>query len=145
MLSHFPVLLMGLIGVSMVMHRHWPPPAKVLASASVAGAVFLIISYSVHHRQWRDWKDAMFAARWFIVFAPLLFFWAGAWLRRGHRPISWALAALLLAFSITVSIIGATGPAPREGFEHYTAADALMNLLDGPRINSAPQIAAGDR
>jgi hypothetical protein len=129
LLSHFPVLLMGIIGGSMIMHRHWPSSAKVLASTTVAGAVFLIVAYSVHLKDWHQWRDAMFAARWFIVFGPLLLFWGGAWLRRSHKPVMWVAVGILLTFSVVVSIIGATGPLPRDGFDRYTAVDALGNLL----------------
>ncbi len=132
LLSHFPVLVMGVIGGSMIMHRHWPSSAKVLASATVAGAVFLIVAYAVHLKDWRQWRDAMFAARWFIVFSPLLLFWGGAWLRRRHKLAAWAAVGLLLAFSTAVSLIGATGPLPHDGFDRYTAADALGNLLHPP-------------
>jgi hypothetical protein len=132
LLSHFPVLLMGVVGGSMIMHRHWPSSAKVLASATVAGAVFLIVAYSVHLKDWRQWRDAMFAARWFIVFGPLLLFWAGAWLRRSHKLVSWVAVGILLTFSVAVSLIGATGPLPRDGFDRYTAAGALGNLLHPP-------------
>jgi hypothetical protein len=48
LLSHFPVLVVGAVGVSMVMHRHWPPAAKVLAAATLAGAVFLLVAYAAH-------------------------------------------------------------------------------------------------
>ncbi len=137
--SHFPVLLLGVVGVGMVMHRHWPRPAKVLASATVAGAVFLVVAYAVHRPDWRDWRDAMFAARWFVVFGPLMLFWAGAWLRRPHRAAAWVAAGVLLAFSTGVSILGATaGPLPHDGFDHYTAADALDRTLDASSAAPPP-------
>ncbi len=132
LLSHFPILVFGVAGGSMIMHRHWPSSAKVLAWATVAGAVFLVIAYGAHLKDGRQWRDAMFASRWFIVFGPLLLFWAGAWLRRPHRPWQWAIAGLALAFSLTVNLIGATNPLPANGFgEHYayTAADALAEII----------------
>src|SRR5690606_38179473 len=79
-----------------------------------------------------DWRDAMFAVRWFIVFTPLLLFWAGAWMRRNHRPLSWALVGILAVFSVTVSLIGATYPLPRNGYSGYSAAGALKALQDAP-------------
>src|SRR3954454_678186 len=128
-LSHFPVLLLGVAGVGMVMHRHWPTAAKVLASATRAGAGLLIVVYSADRPEWKDWRDAMFAARWFVVFAPLVLFWAGAWLRRKPRPPAWVTAGVLLTFSLFVSVIGAVaGPLPQEGFDHYTAAEAWDRL-----------------
>lgn len=36
LLSHFPVLILGLLGVGAVMHRHWPMTSKTLAAATVA-------------------------------------------------------------------------------------------------------------
>ena len=80
----------------------------------------------------RQWRDAMFAAQWFIVFGPLLLFWAGAWLRRSHSLAMWVAVGVLLTFSIAVSLVGATGPLPRDGFDRYTAAGALGNLLHPP-------------
>ena len=128
LLSHFPVLVVGAIGVTMVMHRHWPPAAKVLAAATLAGAVFLLVAYAAHRPAAVGWRDAMFAARWFVVFGPLLLLWAGAWLRRPHRRGSWLIVGLLLAFSVTVGLVGATRPWPREGYDRYTAAEAARKL-----------------
>jgi hypothetical protein len=73
----------------------------------------------------------MYAARWFVVFMPLMLFWAGAWLRKQHRPMSWALAGLLLIFSLAVAVLGMTDPLPRQGYDGYTPAQALGQLLDG--------------
>ena len=143
LLSHFPILLMGVVGGSMIMHRHWPSSAKVLASATVAGGLFVIISYSVHLKDWRQWREAMFADQWFIVFCPLLLFWAGAWLRRSHTALAWSVASVVLAFSIGVSLIGATCPAPREGFDHYTAADALHSMIHPSPSSSLTEVAVG--
>ena len=38
-LSHFPVLIIGAIGVGMVMHRHWQLSTKVLAAATLGWAI----------------------------------------------------------------------------------------------------------
>jgi NhaP-type Na+/H+ or K+/H+ antiporter len=97
----------------MVMHRHWPPATKVLASATLAGAVVIILLYALRSI---DWTQAMFATRWFIVFLPMTVFWGGVWLRRRHRTVSWVLAGVLLGVSVVVSLLGATGPLPRDGF-----------------------------
>ena len=128
-LSHFPVVLLGILGVTMVMHRHWPATTKVLATATLAGATAIILLYAFRAM---DWAQAMFGTRWFIAFLPLTVFWGGVWLRRRHRPASWALAGVLLAFSVGVSLLGATGPLPRDGFHVYTAAGAAKNLLRPP-------------
>ncbi len=137
--SHFPVVLMGLLGVLMVMHRHWPPSTKMLASVTVGGSLAIVVLYCL---SCADWGEAMFATRWFILFLPLLLFWSGAWLRRPHRHLSWALAGALLFFSAAVSLIGATGSFPREGFDHYTAVSAAQNLLNPPRPAAASPMLA---
>jgi hypothetical protein len=127
--SHFPIVLLGIIGVTMVMHRHWPSTTKLLAAGTLVGALAIIVMYALRAI---DWTQAMFGTRWFVVFLPLTVFWSGVWLRRRHRPVSWALAGLLLAFSMTVSLLGATGPLPQEGFSDYTAAGAARNLVRHP-------------
>jgi hypothetical protein len=73
----------------------------------------------------------MFAARWFVVFGPLVMLWAGAWLRRPHRRRNWVAAGLLLAFSAAVGVVGATRPWPRNGYDRYTAAEAARRLWTG--------------
>ena len=134
-LSHFPVVLLGILGVTMVMHRHWPATTKVLATATLAGALCIILLYAFRAL---DWAQAMFGTRWFVSFLPLTVFWAGVWLRRRHRPASWALAGVLLAFSVVVSLLGATGPLPPNGFDVYTAAGAAKNLVRPPESQDGP-------
>ncbi len=127
-LSHFPVLVLGIVGVSLIMHRHWPAATKMMAAATLGGALIVMLIYSLSRS---DARDAMFATRWFVVFLPLVLFWSGAWLRRSHRPGTWVLAGILLAFSVGVSLLGATGPLPRDGFDRYTytVAGAWHNLI----------------
>lgn len=123
--SHFPVVLLGIIGVTLIMHRHWPAPTKMLAGTTLGAALAVILAYALCRSGTRN---TMFATRWFVVCLPLTLFWAGAWLRRGHRQGSWIMAGTALAFSVIVSLIGATGPLPRDGFDRYTVAGALRNL-----------------
>ena len=141
LLTHFPVLVLGVFGVTMVMHRHWPTTTKVFAGLTMAAALGIILGYTVLES---GWKDAMFANRRFLVFLPLTLFWAGAWLRRRHRPQSWAIAGVLLAFSTIVALLGATDPQPREGYEQYryTAAGAWMHLVQPQQSRSAPEMLA---
>ena len=128
-LSHFPLVILGTIGVFGVMHRHWPAPTKILAASSAAGIVVVLI---VCAGQVHDWRDAMFANRWAVAVLPLVVFWTGTWLRRRHRPLSWTLAAAAAVFSIAVTIIGATGPQPRGGYPGYSAAGAVRMMIKGP-------------
>ena len=125
-LSHFPVVILGGFGVAAVMHRHWPKTTKVLASGTVIGGAFIIIFACTILL---TGAGNMFGPQAFVVFLPLLLFWAGAWMRRPHHAVKWVLAGVLLAFSAAVTIIGATDPCPRGGYDRYTAAQALSNLV----------------
>ncbi len=128
LLSHFPILILGIVGVASVMHRHWPATTKMLAVATTVGALIVILRYA-----WlpMDWRWAMFGCRWFVFFQPLVLFWAGAWLRKSHHPATWATAAVLLTFSMIVSLLGAADPMPRAGYDRYTVVGAGRNLLRG--------------
>lgn len=127
LLTHFPVLIFGMLGIAAVMHRHWPTSTKTLAAATGIGAIIIFIIY---RKARLDWRSAMFASRWFIIFTPILLYWAGAWVRRKHAPVTWGLAGAMLCFSLIVGLIGATNPMPARGFSRYTAVDALMQLIN---------------
>lgn len=130
LLSHFPVLGLGAIGVFKIMHRHWPSATKNLAGATLAGAAVIVLSLAMSSTEWKAvMADALFATRWFVVFSPLLMFWAGAWLRTSHKPAGWSLVGVALGFSIIASLIGATGATPRDGFSDYTVVEAAKNLV----------------
>ena len=127
-LTHFPIVLLGIVGVAAVMHRHWPMTTKTLATATVVGACAIILVRCVVVNLG---AGEMFGPQAFIVFLPLMLFWSGAWVRRQHHPATWVLAGCLLLFSVAVGLIGATNPCPRDGYERYTVAQALGNLVRG--------------
>jgi len=133
LLLHFPAIILGFLGIASVSRRHWPMTTKCLAIATFAGAVSVVVAYSLTRA---DSRGAMFANRWFIVFLPLTLYWMGAWLRRPHGIFAWSAAGLLLAFSIAVSLLGATDPLPRGGYDRYTAAAAAQRLFstDAPVV-----------
>jgi hypothetical protein len=130
LLSHFPILLLGVGGVGAVMHRHWPTPVKVLAATSLAAATAAMVMFCWTRR---DLHGADFAIRWFVPLLPLLLFWAGAWIRRSHGQIAWTLVGVLLSWSIAVAIVGATNPIPVEGYDGFTAAQAVIRLFHPPQ------------
>jgi hypothetical protein len=125
-LSHFPLVIFGFIGIFAVMHRHWPGSTKMLAIATGVGALVIVLGYCASQVQRRD---AMFASRWFVVFLPFLVYWIGAWARRAHSRVTWCIAGAVALFSVTVSLIGATNPYPREGFDRYPVVGALLDLV----------------
>jgi hypothetical protein len=134
-LVHFPVVILGIAGMFAVMHRHWPGTTKVLAADSAIGIVVAIVVFCATRY---GSPSADFANRWLLLFLPLLLFWAGAWLRRPHSRGVWSVAAILLGFSVLVSLVGATDPMPAGGYSGYTAASALRDFL-----RPAPQQLAG--
>lgn len=139
LLSHFPVIIIAFVGIGAVMRRNWPMTSKLLAGATLAGAITIFTGYCLTSP---SGGGSMFAGQWFIIFVPLLLVWAGAWLRRGHHPATWTFAGALLVFSIAVSLIGATDPFPRTGYDHYTAAAAAKNLLHPKQTVEPPAILA---
>ena len=132
--SHFPVLLLGIVGTGIVLRRHWTRGVKWLAAGSVGGFVVLIIYKSIVRV---DDIDADFAAARFTVILPVLMLWAGAWLRRTHGGLVWTMAGIALAVSVFASVIGATDPAPPGGYQHFTVAEAFEKL-----VRSADRLAA---
>jgi hypothetical protein len=131
-LVHFPVVVFGVFGMFAVMHRHWPGTTKILAATSAIATLIGIIGFCISRY---GATTADFGNRWLLVFLPFLFFWAGAWLRRPHTIPAWTLAAVLLAFSVLVSLVGATNPMPAGGYSRYTAMSAFHQLLQpSPQI-----------
>ena len=138
-LSHFPIVIVGILGIFAVMHRHWPTTTKIMAASTGIGAIVILAGYCLVTRVG---AGSMFAARWFVVFVPLLLFWSGAWLRRRHHPLTWTVAGLLLVFSTAVSLVGASDPFPREGYDRYTAGEAMAKLVH-PEPTAQTTILAG--
>jgi hypothetical protein len=132
LLSHFPIVLFGIGGIGAVLHRHWPLPTKVLALACLSGAIAIVIAYVTMPAKW---EQPMFSVRWFIVFMPLLVYWCGAWLRKPHPPIMWVGAAVLLAFSMLTTILGATAPFTKGEIGEYTAYVAARQLFKPPPVS----------
>jgi len=76
-----------------------------------------------------------------VVFLPILLFWSGAWLRRRHHPAVWTIINVLLAFSVVVTLIGATDPTPPAGYDRYTPVAALHNMIYSPSPYAATTVA----
>jgi hypothetical protein len=154
--SHFPVIVFGIIGVFGVMHRHWPAATKFLAGAALASVLVVVVVSTVSLPD--TWsagnafigaaspfgESGMFGPEPFLVFLPVLLFWSGAWLRKPHRLGARIIAGLFLAFSAVVTLVGASDPFPREGYDSYSVAEALEHLLsNSPRYEEPPIFASG--
>jgi hypothetical protein len=140
LLSHYPVVIVGVLGLGLVLRRHWPASTKMMAGITAFSAVSIMGAYIAPRV---DWGQAMYGPRWFVVFLPLLLFWAGAWLRKPHHKITWAVAGILLAFSIAVSVIGAAAPYVRADAGRYTVLAALRQITGGEAPKSRMLQVAG--
>jgi hypothetical protein len=127
-LSHFPIVLVGLVGLGNVLRRHWPLTTKMLAGITLAATVAVMARYVFAPV---DWRWGMFAMRWFVLFLPMVVFWAGGWCRKNHPPAVWATAAVLLGFSVVVSVIGAVDPMPKTGYDRYTPWGVIRAVRNG--------------
>lgn len=134
LLSHFPILLLGIGGIGAVLHRHWPGYTKALAVVCFGSALLIVLVYITLNC---NWDQPMFSVRWFVVFLPALLFWAGAWMRKPHHPAMWAGMGVLLGISVLISILGAAAPFPpasRPG--EYTVYTAMRYLIKGNPSNA---------
>jgi hypothetical protein len=73
----------------------------------------------------------------------MLVFWGGAWVRKGHHPVMWSAAALLLAFSVVTTLVGATAPFVQARDGEHTGYAAAKRLLEGAAFRSAEVVATG--
>ena len=127
LLSHFPILLVGLAGAALVVRRHWVGSLKVLAGGTLlALAVTLVYKMIVRP----DAIDAGYAAPRLAIFAPVILLWAGAWLRRRHGPVVWTVTLIALVVSAGATLVGAITPRPTDGYSHYTLAEAVERLFE---------------
>jgi MFS family permease len=140
-LSHFPALLLAVIGTAALLHRHWPIFLKVLALTGLVSTLAVIGVICASRTV--NWRDAMFANQWLVAVLPLLMLFAGPFLRRPHGGFTWTLAGLAIGFSVLTSLLGATRPLPPDGFAGYTAYESAKRLIlpDRPgRVVDAPVV-----
>ena len=138
LLTPFPGLIVGGLGMVGVLRGNWPGPIRAVAISSAVGAILIMLAYSL---TWADVRGAMFANRWFVAFLPLTLFWAGGWIRREHHYLQWTAACVLLIFSVGVGVVGATDPLPRDGYDQYTAAAAAQKLFSASACANGERVA----
>ena len=134
LLSHFPVLVVGLLGAILALHRNWTSATKALAAVTLFSGALLVIAYALQEPM----AATSYGSPWFVATAPVALLWAGVWLKRSHRTQSWVTAGCVLAFSVVVGIVGMVDPAPRSGYRGYSFAEATMNIISPPGSFPAP-------
>ena len=122
LLSHFPLAIVGLVGLSLVLRKHWPMHAKMLAGITLAGGLVVVALVALRPSGVGGW---MFAVVWFVAFAPLLTFWSGAVMRRDLTSRQWWAVAGACVASVVVSLAGALDPLPRRPYTQHTAIGAI--------------------
>jgi hypothetical protein len=128
LLSHFPILAVGVLGAILALHRNWTGATKALAAVTLFSGALLVGAYSLQEPM----PVTSYGAPWFVATAPVVLLWAGVWLKRSHRTQSWVTASCVLAFSVVVSIVGMVDPAPRNGYRGYSFAEASMMIMHPP-------------
>lgn len=135
-LTHYPVMILGVIGVTLVLHRNWTGATKSLAAVSLAASVVSIVLFAVGEMD----VSLSYGAPWFLCLSPALLLWAGAWLKRHHRPQSWAMVGIAFTYSVVVGLVGMSDPIPREGYMKYSFAQATAHLLEPKRLPAGPDV-----
>jgi 4-amino-4-deoxy-L-arabinose transferase-like glycosyltransferase len=139
---HFPLLIAGVVGMFIVLRRHWPSHAKMLAAITFVGSLTIVMLVGT--------RDAfldgrMFAVKWFVVFAPLLMFWLGAVIR---RPMGWQLKTTLAALGtigLIASIAGARAPMPGVPYQGVTALGAIGRWTAADSANTPDRAKLAER
>lgn len=123
--SHFPVLVIGMTGALMILRRNWGRTVKVVVSGvllAIIGQIALLMSS-------RDTPASSFASVELLTLLPILMLFASAWLRRRHSPLTWTIAGVALGISVAITLVGATHPAPADGYTRYTPVEAIQRLI----------------
>ena len=102
--THFPILIASIVGLFIVLRKHWPMHAKVLGAIVFVGTVTIVMMVAARRAGVTDWRSA---GQWFVVFLPLATFWFGAILRRELNRRAFWLVTAACAISVIVSLVGA--------------------------------------
>ncbi len=130
LITHFPLIVAAVIGLVIVLRKHWPMHAKMLAAITLVGSI-TIVMMAAARQQPSD--DRMFGVQWFVVFLPLMFFWLGAILRRDLSRGLRITVAVFASISALVSIAGARQPLPVEPYAGHTALGAIHRWITRSR------------
>ncbi len=133
LLSHYPILVLGVLGAVLAIHRNWTAATKALAGVTLLSSALLVGAFALQEPV----MTMAYGTPWFIATAPAVLLWVGVWLKRNHRTQSWVTASCVVAFSVIVSTVGMIDPVPRRGYRGYSFAEASMRILSPPAASPA--------
>ena len=125
--THFPLLIAAIVGLIVVLRRHWPMHAKMLAAVTFVAAITIIMMSATQPSRL---DGSMFALTSAVTLLPLMMFWLGALLR---RPFSAPVRVTLIALgsmSVFISFAGARGPMPITRYPSHTALGAIERWIE---------------
>lgn len=124
--THFPIVIVGLAGLFIVLRKHWPMHAKMLAAITFVGATTIVMIVAARRDSVGGW---MFGVKWFVAFLPLICFWMGAVMRREYsKRVKWSIGTAC-GLSLLVSIAGALQPLPIQPYRSHSALGAMERWL----------------
>lgn len=144
LLSHFPIVVLPLVGVAVIQFRYWPKATRALAAASLVGVV-VPLGVSVWAAELPG--EEMFGPAELIPILPVFVLWTGVLIRPGWAGRATTLSNPIMAWtvggvSLLISVIGLLHPYPRGGFEGYAPVALLRETFLVSRRVPAPLPAA---
>jgi len=127
LISHYPMLVIGVLGAIWVLHRNWTSSTKAMAGVTLLSCLLIIVMYT-----FVDYRRMSYGTPWFVCASPMLMMWAGAWLKHTHRTQSWIMVASVFAISAAVGLVGMSDPMPREGYSGYSLLGKSKPTDAGP-------------
>lgn len=136
LLSHYPVVLVGIAGAFTALRRHWAATTKTMAAVILASGVILL---AVHCVWSSGGAHAAFGPDWILVLLPIFMIWSGSWLKRPHHSQTWIVASVACAISLAVAMIGTVDRPTQDGYRGYSVAEAIHRLgSESPVSDRAP-------
>jgi hypothetical protein len=124
-LSHVPLVGVGVVAGVMVLRRNWPGATKSLAGLTL-GALVWCVGWEALAGPWRH--ERPFGPAGSAAVLPLLVLIMGIVLHSRWRPGWVVVIAVLCVLSCSATLLGAASPMLRGGFESYSVYEAMMRL-----------------
>lgn len=141
LLSHFPIVVLPLIGVAVIQFRYWPKATRALAIASLIG---VLVPFVVSVLAPALPGEEMFGPSSLIPILPVFVLWTGVLIRPSWSGRSTTLSNPIIGWtlggiSLVISAIGLLHPYPRGGFDDYAPIKLLRQYLISPMTAVPPE------